>query len=359
MDATTAHILPLAEASHFEEWFKIAMKWKTGKSYRRASPAKEKRLDGSKGELMGLLTPPASPLKPIYSSSSDSSVSTRKSSITSSLVFPVSESSLLAPLCLKPPMVVTLPDSTLTTDPKSSSSHAVDLPPCSKSSPPLLLPPSPPPEKAPTFENEFYEVKRSPKGGLGCFAKVNIESETMIHSEEPLFLSSMVQIYYHFEQLTAEQQAAYLKLHHWHGLAAHKVLAIFQTNRFHVPGGKSGIFLNSSRFNHACPGFCNSTYDFRKDINKMVFTTLRDISKGQEITISYANVPTHLYQNYGFFCDCPGCPPGSFASKKWEYENDLVRQAEKPVGDADEFEQEPYPGNEVEAWELERDLFEW
>ena len=91
----------------------------------------------------------------------------------------------------------------------------------------------------------------------------------------------------------------------------------------------------------------------------MVFTTLSDISKGQEITISYANVPTHLYQNYGFFCDCPGCPPGSFASKKWEYENDLVRQAEKPVGDADEFEQEPYPGNEVEAWELERDLFEW
>ncbi|TGO61473.1 hypothetical protein BCON_0027g00620 [Botryotinia convoluta] len=357
MDVTAPHTLPLAEASHFEEWFRIAMTWKTGKSYRCVSPAKEKRFDGSKGELVGLLTPPASPLKPMSPSSLDSPVSTRESSITSSLVFPVSESSLLAPPCLTPPMVVTLPDLKLVVEPKSTSSKAADLPACSKLSPSILLPPSPPPEKAPIFENEFYEVKTSPKGGLGCFAKVDIESETMIHSEESLFLSTMVQIYYNFEQLTAEKQAAYLKLHYWQGLAAHKVLAIFQTNRFHVPGGKSGIFLNSSRFNHACPGFCNCTYGFRKDINKMVFTTLNDITKGQEITISYANVPTHLYQNYGFFCDCPGCPPGSFASKKWEYENDLRRQAEKPINNADYFGPEPYPGNEVEAWESA--MFEW
>ncbi|TGO29545.1 hypothetical protein BPAE_0014g00010 [Botrytis paeoniae] len=357
MDAPAAHTLPLAEASHFEEWFRKAITWKTGNSYRCVSPAKEKRFDGSKGGMVGLLTPPASPLKPMSPSSLDSPVSTRESSITSSLVFSVSESSLLALLCLTPPMVVTLPNSKLAVKPKSTSSKAVDLPACSKLSPSILLPPSPPPEKAPIFENEFYEVKTSPKGGLGCFAKVDIESGTMIHSEEPLFLSSMVQIYYNFEQLTAEKQAAYLKLHYWQGLAAHKVLAIFQTNRFHVPGGKSGIFQNSSRFNHACPGFCNCTYGFRKDINKMIFTTLSDITKGQEITISYANVPTHLYQNYGFFCDCPGCPPGSFASKKREYENDLRRQAEKPIDNAVDLEPEPYPGNEVEAWE--NDMFEW
>ncbi|TGO66687.1 hypothetical protein BOTNAR_0056g00260 [Botryotinia narcissicola] len=357
MDATAPRTLPLAEASHFEEWFRIAMMWKTGKSYRCVSPAKEKRFDGSKGELVGLLTPPASPLKPKSTSFLDSPVSTRKSSITSSLVSPVSESSLLAPLCLTPPMVVTLPDSKSGIDSKSTLSRAADFPACSKSSPRILTPPSPPPEKAPLFENEFYEVRTSPKGGLGCFAKADIESGTMIHSEEPLFLSSMVQIYYNFEQLTAEKQAAYLKLHYWHGLAAHKVLAIFQTNRFHVPGGKSGIFLNSSRFNHACPGFCNCTYGFRKEINEMVFTTLSDITKGQEITISYANVPTNLYQNYGFFCDCPGCPPGSFASKKWEYENDLRRQAEKPIDNTTYFEPEPYIGNEVEAWESA--MFEW
>ncbi|KAF7956029.1 hypothetical protein EAE96_004950 [Botrytis aclada] len=357
MDVTAPHALPLAEASHFEEWLRIAMTWKSGKSYRCVSPAKEKSIDGSKRELVGLLTPPASPLNPKSPSSLDSPASTRNSSITSSLVFPVSESSLLAPLCLTPPMVATLPDSELEVDPKSTSSQPVVLPACSKSSAPTLLPPSLPHEKAPIFENEFYEVKTSPKGGLGCFAKVDIESGTMIHSEEPLFLSSMVQIYYNFEQLTAEKQTAYLKLHYWHGLAVHKVLAIFQTNRFHVPGGKSGIFLNSSRFNHACPGFCNCTYGFRKDVNKMVFTTLSDIIKGQEITISYANVPTHLYQNYGFFCDCPGCPPGSFASKKWEYENDLKRQAEKPIDNAVHSEPEPYPGYEVEAWE--NDMFEW
>lgn len=32
------------------------------------------------------------------------------------------------------------------------------------------------------------------------------------------------------------------------------------------------------------------------------------IKKGEEITISYDPEPKHLPGNYGFYCDCPGCP---------------------------------------------------
>jgi hypothetical protein len=33
-----------------------------------------------------------------------------------------------------------------------------------------------------------------------------------------------------------------------------------------------------------------------------------DINEGDEITVSYSRDPESLYENYGFHCDCPGCP---------------------------------------------------
>jgi hypothetical protein len=42
-------------------------------------------------------------------------------------------------------------------------------------------------------------------------------------------------------------------------------------------------------------------------------TALSDIEVGQELTISYTNIPEKLPSCYGFYCDCPGCPPPKVA----------------------------------------------
>jgi hypothetical protein len=85
-------------------------------------------------------------------------------------------------------------------------------------------------------------------------------------------------------------------------------------SRFETPDGnfKFGIFLKASRFNHACHPFATCTYHWNEDQKKLVFRTLRDITAGEEMTISYIGWSTAtslLHDNYGFWCDCPGCPP--------------------------------------------------
>jgi hypothetical protein len=92
-------------------------------------------------------------------------------------------------------------------------------------------PPPPSGKKAVDFENEFFKVSKSPKGGLGCFAVKDIPKGTVIHSEKPLFECSMVGVHYAFEQLTQEQREEYLNLYYYRGLVNHKVVAIYQTNR--------------------------------------------------------------------------------------------------------------------------------
>ncbi|KAA8570085.1 hypothetical protein EYC84_002419 [Monilinia fructicola] len=348
MNLATVYTLPLAEASHFEEWFEIAMKWKAGKKYRWVPPTKEKKIDGRKGELEGLLTPPATPLKPEAPRSLKSSATVRPSPITSSLTLPV-------PKSLKPPVVVAPSDAKVAFSLDRTPSSVADLPSHPKPLAPLCSPPCPSPERVSLYKNEFFEVKTSPKGGLGCFALTDIKGGTEIHSEEPLFISSILQVYYNFEQLTPKQQADYLDLHCWHGLASHKILAIFQTNRFHISGAKCGIFLNSSRFNHACPGFRNCSYTFDKKLNKMVFTTRGDVQKGHELTIAYAWVPNDLYQNYGFFCDCPGCPSWDFQYKEWKFEDDLRKKEAWDSGKTVPWEQERYARSP--AWKT--GVYEW
>lgn len=85
--------------------------------------------------------------------------------------------------------------------------------------------------------------------------------------------------------------------------------------RFETGNGRGGIFLKSSRFNHACHPHSTCTYCWDEDTNKLTFTTLMDVKKGQEITISYTSKPKTLWVNYGFNCDCPKCQPEKDAEK--------------------------------------------
>jgi hypothetical protein len=84
-------------------------------------------------------------------------------------------------------------------------------------------------------------------------------------------------------------------------------------HRFEISKAVGGIFLKSSRFNHACPEFRNCSYIYDETKDMLITRACRDIAKGQELTISYASQPNHLFDDYGFFCDCPACPDPKIA----------------------------------------------
>ncbi|EGG17793.1 SET domain-containing protein [Cavenderia fasciculata] len=77
------------------------------------------------------------------------------------------------------------------------------------------------------------------------------------------------------------------------------------------PTSSIGLFFLSSFFNHSCDPNVYMAFPHDKTA---VITALRDIKKGEELFISYGDSEkdmfdrqTHLFDNYGFNCDCPKC----------------------------------------------------
>ncbi|CZR55981.1 uncharacterized protein PAC_05869 [Phialocephala subalpina] len=176
--------------------------------------------------------------------------------------------------------------------------------------------PKPPAKPDPIFVSEYFEVRKSPKGGYGAFATKDIEVGTVVMSEEPLFRAATMDVYYMYWNLTAEQRVEYRSLHGWSGLGLPRLLAIFKTNRFEIPGSACGIFIKSSRFNHACHPHATCTYKWNEELRHMVTTSINPMKNGDEITIQYTNNPSKLYDDYGFHCDCPACPDPKEAGKQ-------------------------------------------
>ena len=179
--------------------------------------------------------------------------------------------------------------------------------------------PAPAPASPKYFTNEYFEVKQSPKRGLGSFAIIDIAKGTVILSEKPLFIASAVEVYSRVENLPEGKRKEYMKLSRFNELNPHPIMAIFLTNRyvgawqtsfdyplmayrFCVPNerGQNGIFVNASRFNHACLPKVGCFYEWNNKAGEMVFSAADDIKKGQEITISYGGPPAKLFENYGY-----------------------------------------------------------
>ncbi len=84
-----------------------------------------------------------------------------------------------------------------------------------------------------------------------------------------------------------------------------------------------GIFLNSSRFNHACHPYATCTYSYNEKKKQLIIKTKSDIAERTELTISYGPAAL-MYGNYGFHCDCEGCPPPEVqAAEEQERRGDL------------------------------------
>ncbi|RKF54148.1 SET domain-containing protein 5 [Golovinomyces cichoracearum] len=156
------------------------------------------------------------------------------------------------------------------------------------------------------FNTEFFQVRKTLHKGYGAFASRNIDEGTIIMAEKPLMKAEVMTVYYEYEKLTKQQQNEFRSLAGWKILGPMPI-AIFKTNRFEITRTIGGIFVRCSRFNHACHPYANCTYAYEKAEDSLVITSIKKIFKGDEITISYTNVPSTLPENYGFSCDCPNC----------------------------------------------------
>ena len=74
-----------------------------------------------------------------------------------------------------------------------------------------------------------------------------------------------------------------------------------------------GLYTTAAAMNHSCDPNCCQTFDLSSS-SKLFIRAIRNIQKGEEITISYIDVgkPTwwrknELFLSYGFSCSCPRC----------------------------------------------------
>jgi hypothetical protein len=183
----------------------------------------------------------------------------------------------------------------------------------------------------------LYEVRASPRKGLGAFATRVIPRGTQIILEKPLVSVSMPEMVagrgfkiqdmlsdleMQFQALLPEEQAEYLALHDFRFPSEDSqshLLTIFRSNAY--TGDKSiGLFPKMARINHSCRP--NSGNWWSEKQGHRVIYAAEDIAKGGEITVSYIPLlkktedrQTRLHQ-YGFTCDCSACHLASAESDR-------------------------------------------
>jgi hypothetical protein len=177
---------------------------------------------------------------------------------------------------------------------------------------------------------EWIEVKESTGKGLGVFATTDIPCGARVLAEEPLLRrdeenGSSIDILSAFEKLSVSQKNSYLQLRGFAGAAfkraaedetgrawqamspmERKILTIWAANTF------GHVFLLGSRFNHSC--IPNINFAYNPDLDKETFHAVRNITAGEELTITYIDGMNRTRKQRqveldkrGFICDCPAC----------------------------------------------------
>ncbi|EEP77013.1 predicted protein [Uncinocarpus reesii 1704] len=193
---------------------------------------------------------------------------------------------------------------------------------------------SPKPKPMDTIEvplNEFCVIKPTPAKGYGVFATRNIPQGTRVLSEsrilnfpgtamEPWGLTKdardalVKSIGHQLSSLAKEQQREFFALANAHKEKLGAFLGIAVTNAIIMDyeTKEHGVFLQAARFNHACRP--NAMRTFHPILDQVVIHVAKDVSEGEEITVSYIE-PAHVFSlrvqllkaKFGFTCVCELC----------------------------------------------------
>jgi hypothetical protein len=184
-------------------------------------------------------------------------------------------------------------------------------------------------------------VKESTGKGLGVFATTDIPRGARVLAEEPLLkvdeeYGSAKDILPAFERLSVSQKNSYLQLRGYAGAAfkrsaekeigrawqamslmEREILAIWAANAF------GHVYLLGSRFNHSC--IPNINFAYNPALHKETFHAVRDITAGEELTITYIDGMNRKKRQRqveldkrGFVCDCQACENTKDGERKEE-----------------------------------------
>ncbi|KAH6842235.1 hypothetical protein B0I37DRAFT_314285 [Chaetomium sp. MPI-CAGE-AT-0009] len=197
--------------------------------------------------------------------------------------------------------------------------------------------------------NKVYNLQEVHGKGLGLVAITKIPKGTRILSEPPLlrvprstnskerlgtFLSKEI------SALSNDQRQAFFALHNAFKDETSQELGIVRTNALPLGSDASmgGIFLDASRINHACIHNAQNTWN--EDLQQLTIHAVRDINKGEEITIMYlqdrANRSARqltLQKTFRFTCSCSLCSLSGPQLQLSDARLDDILRLDKSIGD--------------------------
>jgi len=171
------------------------------------------------------------------------------------------------------------------------------------------------------FENTLWRLDTIPGKGKALFATKNIPPGTLILSESPIITTDCITSMETVEKDIArnlrtkdkDSQRAYLSLHNNFPGEKSILSNIIRSNGYPLgPNSEvGGVFLNIARLNHSCRP--NAKHSWNKNLKQQTVYALRNISAGEEITLSYLDGGASkerqesLLQNFQFRCKCDLC----------------------------------------------------
>jgi hypothetical protein len=196
----------------------------------------------------------------------------------------------------------------------------------------------------------IYAILDVPGRGKGLVAIEDIPKGTRILSESPVITTPerqrdiewlMTHIAQQVASLSERQLQSFLSMHNLYPYVniAEQSLGIFRTNGLPIEanGIGAGIFLEACRINHACDN--NAQKHWNQRIQQHTIHALRDIPKGEEITITYLGLDSSrevrqkkLKEKFGFLCSCRLCSLPTDQSHENDRRLEQIGQLDNLIG---------------------------
>jgi SET domain len=206
---------------------------------------------------------------------------------------------------------------------------------------------------------KLYILTPVPGKGQGLIAVQDISKGTRILSDKPLFRiqsfgSELPVIEKEIERklnlLSQDDQKDFFSLHNSTPGDPYPLTGIVKTNALSLGSGFSGssvggIFSTISRINHSCRP--NTQHTWNASTGHETIHAIRDIKKGEEITISYnLGGPSQprmqrLKRSYGFDCTCDLCSLTGEALETSDARQLRIQFLDDAIGDSNAVMERP------------------